>query len=193
MHEYYDDWFALHGDELYDAISELKAGFKKHRLHIYVSEKNGCVRDEVVNLWNGGLFQLLFGYGLNVDTDSEKGLLKYKPIRNLWNRFRRFVNFKIDAGTPSQKEGEPFSEYAKRYEKRLWKGLVHINSRIGLTKFVNGRQAAKINRVFQEVCARHKDIVDELICDLNCYPCIKPCKWGDIDGEKIHRKYWREI
>jgi hypothetical protein len=20
---------------------------------------------------------------------------------------------------------------------------------------------------------------------------VKPCKWGNIDGEKIHKKYWK--
>lgn len=186
-----DEYSERYYDELYDVIAELKAGFRKYNLHIYVSEKNGYVRDEVIQLWDGGIFLPLFGYCVSVDTYSKKGLLKYDWVRDACNRFRRFIRYKVDKGIIPMREGETLQEYSDRSERRWWKGICHISEKTGLLKFVNDRKADKINRVFQEVCKRHPNLIDSIIRDLDCYPCIRPSKWGDTDGEKIHKKFWK--
>jgi len=36
-------------------------------------------------------------------------------------------------------------------------------------------------------------VIDELICDIDGYEMIKPCKYGNIDGVEIHNRYWKRI
>ena len=192
-HLYGDEWFAKYGDELYEAMSELEDGFRKNGIHIYLKEKYGCIRSEIISLWDGGLFQLLFGYGISIDTYNKDGLLKYDWIRGLWNKVRRFIKFQIDSGHISKKDDETWEDYSKRYEKRLWKGLSHINMKIGLTDFVNKRKIRKVNNIVQKVCTKHPDIVNEMICDIDFYEWITPCEHGSVDGVEIHKKYWKPI
>lgn len=192
-HLYGDEWFEKYGDELDAAISELKDGFRKHNIHIYLKEKYGCIRSDVITLWDGGLFQPLFGYCISIDTYSKDGLLKYDWVRELWNKVRRFIKFQLDSGHISQKDDETFDEYSKRYEKRLWKGLSHISIKIGLIDIVNKRKIRKVNEIVQKVCAKHPDIVDEMICDIDFYEWITPCEYGDVNGVEIHKKYWKLI
>lgn len=68
-----------------------------------------------------------------------------------------------------------------------------FNYRLGIVKLVRCWQKRGINKLFQRVCKEHPDIVDELISDTDCYMYIKPGKYGDIDGEKIYNKYWKQI
>lgn len=67
----------------------------------------------------------------------------------------------------------------------------HINRWLGITKLVQKWQKDKINKLFQEVCMKYPYIADELVCDTDCYMYIKPSKYGNLDGEAIHGKYWR--
>jgi hypothetical protein len=193
MHEYGDEWFEKYGDELHSALSELSDEFKKNKLHIYLKEKYGCLRSEIISLWDGGIFQPLFGYCISTYTYSTKGLLKYNWARNLCNGIRRFIRFKLDLGHISKKENETLNDYSRRYEKRLWKGLSHINMKIGLVDIVNKKKIKKVNEIVQKVCAKHPDIVDEIIMDLDFYEWIKPCEYGNVDGVKIHEKYWKPL
>ena len=71
--------------------------------------------------------------------------------------------------------------------------LADINRFIGLTWIIRKWQIKKINQLFQNVCKEHPDLIDELISDTDCYMYIKPGRYGDIDGEKIHNKYWKII
>ena len=68
-----------------------------------------------------------------------------------------------------------------------------LNNKLGIVKLVQCWQKRGINKLFQRVCKEHPYIVDELISDTDCYMYIKPGKYGDIDGEKIHNKYWKQI
>ena len=68
-----------------------------------------------------------------------------------------------------------------------------LNYKLGIVKLVHCWQKREINKLFQTVCKKYPDFVDELICDTDCYMYIKPCKYGDLDGNKIHNKYWKCI
>lgn len=49
------------------------------------------------------------------------------------------------------------------------------------------------NKVFQVVCSKHPDIIDELVSDNYWYSYIKPCEFGNVDGTEIHNKYWKSF
>ena len=55
------------------------------------------------------------------------------------------------------------------------------------------RRKEAYNKVFQLACKKWPNVVDELIVDIDGWEWIKPCKWGDVDGEAIHDKYWKKI
>lgn len=80
-----------------------------------------------------------------------------------------------------------------KFKIKLDKVLTKINYYTGITKIVQHWQKEEINKLFQTVCKEYPDFIHELICDTDCYMYIKPGKYGDIDGEKIHNKYWKPI
>ena len=86
--------------------------------------------------------------------------------------------------------GESLDQIAERYKNRKWKGLCHYSEKIGLVKLVHKFQEFGYNKTFQIACKRWPNVIDELISDINGYQMIKPCKWGDINGQVIHDKYW---
>lgn len=49
------------------------------------------------------------------------------------------------------------------------------------------------NKTFQLACQKWPYLTDELISDIDHYDLIKPGKYGEIDGKKIHDKYWKVI
>lgn len=71
--------------------------------------------------------------------------------------------------------------------------IIKINKWLGITKRVQKWQKNEINKLFQTVCKEYPHITDELISDTDCYMYIKPCEYGDIDGEEIWNKYWKCI
>ena len=72
-------------------------------------------------------------------------------------------------------------------------GLADFNRKIGLVKLVQKYQAYQYNKTFQLACKKWPHITDELISDTDGYQMVKPCKWGNIDGEAIHNKYWTRV
>lgn len=92
-----------------------------------------------------------------------------------------------------------YTPIIKQGNKSIWsiiryhidKYFMTYNWYTGITQNVRGWQIRKLNRLFQEVCKQHPDIVDELISDTDCYQYIKRCRYGKIDGDKIHKKYWK--
>ena len=88
-----------------------------------------------------------------------------------------------------------WNEWKGQYNNYHWydKTISKINHTIGLTWIIRKWQIKKINQLFQKVCKEHPDLIDELISDTDCYMYIKPGRYGDIDGEKIHNKYWKII
>jgi len=49
------------------------------------------------------------------------------------------------------------------------------------------------NYAIQKMCKKYPHLVDELVSDLDGYKMVKPGIFGNIDGEKIHKKYWKII
>lgn len=54
-------------------------------------------------------------------------------------------------------------------------------------------QKVGYNYAFQRTCKLHPNVIDELVSDASMPHWIKPGIFGDIDGEKIHNKYWRKV
>ena len=63
----------------------------------------------------------------------------------------------------------------------------------GILKLVNWYQSQIYNYAIQKVCKKYPDIVDEIVSDLDGYEMVKPGWFGNISGEKIHKKHWKTI
>ena len=163
--------------------------------HIMYVRRNGkgywcgnSYRDEYLRFWDGGIYEILFGYRCFIGTYKH---YKNEKVKNFIDQIHHFIYYKIDQGTPSKKENESLEEYWKRYEKRIWKGLSHYTNKIGLVKLVHRYQASIYNKAFQLACKKWPMVTKELIVFIDGYKMIKPCKWGNVDGKKIHMKYWK--
>lgn len=188
MHYWGDSWFEQNGDDLYAAIYFIETNLPKYGISVCGKEKWGCYRDDFLHFWDGGLYTILFGHRCHIGTWNFR---KYPKLQNFINKIHSFIYFKLDVGIINEIQGETLSENAERYKKRLWKGLQYYSKKIGLLKLVNKFQAYGYNKTFQLACKKWPNVIDELISDINGYKMIKPCKWGNIDGEKIHDKYWK--
>ena len=169
MHYWGDDWFKEHGDNLYSAINTVEKRIRKWaRMGVCGKEKFGTWRDEYLTFWDGGIGQIFCGYR------GWWGL-------NWWTK----LLFTIDHNLIPIKR-------VKTETKVVWLkvGLSNFNRMIGLVKLVNKWQARMLNKAVQITCKEYPDVIDELVSEVDCYQCIKPCKWGDVDGEAIHNKYW---
>lgn len=62
-----------------------------------------------------------------------------------------------------------------------------------LDKLVRLWQYQVYNFAIQQACKRYPAIVDEIVADLDYYHLVKPGIFGDVDGTKIHNKYWTRI
>ena len=62
MHTWGDEWFEEYGDDLNAAISYIENYLHKHHIGVCGKEKYGTYRDEYLRFWNGGIYQILFGY-----------------------------------------------------------------------------------------------------------------------------------
>lgn len=63
----------------------------------------------------------------------------------------------------------------------------------GLYKLGLMYQAMVYNYAVQKMCKKYPEIIDEIVSDLDGYEMVKPGIFGNIDGEKIHKKYWKTI
>lgn len=167
MHYWGDEWFNKYGDQLYNAIDAFEKRIRKlAKCGVCGKEKFGTYRDDFFQMWDGSLVQILFGY---------------KYCYKEW--YERIICFFDNRLIPVKKT------------KYGWKkvGLANFNRTIGLVKLVNKWQAKQLNKAAQLTCKEYPDVIDELLSDICFYECIKPCKWGNIDGVKIHNKYWKKI
>ena len=190
MHFWGDEWFKKNGDDLYNAIDFIEKYLRKHHIGICGKEKYGCYRDEYLRLWDGGLYTILFGYRCYIGTHNN---YKWKWLKEFVDKIHHFIYYTLDCGTPESIEGESFEDYCVRYKNHKWKGLQHYSNQIGLTKLIQDRQAKHYNKAFQLACKKWPNVKDELIVMVDSYKMIKPCKWGDVDGEEIHNKYWKKL
>lgn len=168
MHIWGDEWFKKYGNQFYEAIKVFEDRIRKWaKCRVYGKEKFGTYRDEYFSMWNGELSTIFFGYKL------------------VYNRnwFEKLI-WKIDNCLIPIKKTQ-FSWYKV--------GLANFNRAIKLVKLVNKWQAKMLNKAAQITCKEYPDVVGELLMDVCFYKCIKPCKWGNINGQKIHEKYWKVI
>jgi len=164
MHVWGDEWFQKYGNLFYEAIDKFEYRIRKWaRCGVYGKEKYGTYRDDFFRMWDGSWTQILFGY---------------KCFYGAWcERIVYWLDHRI---IPIKK-----TQFGWRKV-----GIADFNQWIGLTGLVQKWQARQINKAAQITSKEYPEVVDELLMDICFYKCIKPCKWGDIDGQKIHDKYW---
>jgi len=168
MHMWGDEWFKRYGDQFYKAINVFEDRIHKWaKCGVYGKEKYGTYRDEYFQMWNGELGTIFFGYKLFHGGSWYEKLVWY------------IDNYLI----PIKKTRFGW----------LHAGIANFNRWIGLTKLVNKWQARMLNKAAQITCKEFPEVKDELLRDICFYKCIKPCKWGDIDGEALHKKYWKVL
>ena len=68
MHYWGDDWFENNGNDLYAAINFIEDYLRKHHIGICGKEKYGSFRDEYLRFWDGGIYEILFGYSCFIGT-----------------------------------------------------------------------------------------------------------------------------
>lgn len=169
MHRWGDGWFRKYGDEFDEAIRVLEKRIREWaHCGICGKEKWGCYQDDFLTLWDGGLRYIFTPYKGYVIGDTKLA------------KFLHRLDTHIIPGK-------------KTMLGRLWYGLANLNEKLGLVKLVHKWQAKRINKAFQVTCKEYPHFIDELVSDVCCYEMIKPCKWGDVDGTKIHSKYWKTI
>lgn len=168
MHYWGDKWFQENGERFYEAIDVFEKRIRKWaRCGVYGKEKWGAYRDDFFRMWDGSWSQILFGYKAYYGNNWLE-----KLIYNIDNRLI------------------PISKNEFGWRKV---GLANLHRTIGLTKLVNKWQARQLNKAAQITCKEYPEFTDELLSDICFYKFIKPCKWGNVDGEEIHKKYWRVI
>lgn len=177
MHEWGDEWFKEYGDQLYEAIHILYKQMYKYKIVYYNKEKWGCNDVEYIQFWDGSLYTLLFG-----DKTYPYSNTKYSItwLNTIIKKFHEWIYCTLD----------------KKYteNKSWWKGLCYYNRKIGLVKLITNYQKRMYNKVYQEVCKKYPDIIEELIIsDDYGYEYIKPCKYGNVNGKKIYLKYIKEL
>jgi len=77
-----------------------------------------------------------------------------------------------------------------KLDRYLFKPLLKYT---GLRNLIWFYQKNLYNYTIQKMCKKYPNIVDELVIDLDGYKIVKPGIFGKIDGEKIHKKYWKSI
>lgn len=168
MHIWGDEWFKKYGNRLYNAIDIFEYRIRKWaKCRVYGKEKYGTYRDEYFSMWDGSISTIFFGYKLFRGSNWFENLM--------WNIDNNLIPIKKTQ----------FGWYKV--------GLANFNRAIGLVKLVNKWQARMLNKAAQITCKEYPDVVGELLMDVCFYKYIKPCKWGDIDGEEIHNKYWKTL
>lgn len=169
MHEWGDKWFKKYGKQFDEAIRVLEERIRKWAYcGVCGKEKYGTYRDEYLTLWDGGIRQILTPYKCWVIGHSK------------WAKFLWYIDNHI-------------IPYKKTKYGWLWGGLANLNGKLGIIKLVHKWQAKRINKAFQVTCKEFPELVDELVSDVDCYEMIVPCKYGNVDGAKIHSKYWKTI
>lgn len=180
MHYWGDEWFQKHGDHLYAAIREMDEAMWKARISCLTKEKYGTRREDLLHLWDGGWYAIIYGPRMSY---SPYKYYKWLPFRKLVEGIHSLV-YRLD---------HRLIPYKKTKYGYLYGGLADFHRMIGIVKLVNKWQARQYNKIFQLTCKKYPDVIDELVMDAEGYKMIKPCKWGDVDGEAIHNKHWKVL
>ena len=200
MHYWGDEWFEKNGKDLYEAIDWIEKKLRKNRIRVCGKEKYGTYRDEYLCWWDGSLSQLLFGPNKYLRPP-------YRPSKTGWIRFVQekvcdFIYWRVDGGWTRkmmrERDDDKLLELIKaRFSDAdgnpVGRGFRQWMQSTGFYKRYCQRRKEAYNKVFQLACKKWPNVVDELIVDIDGWEWIKPCKWGDVDGEAIHDKYWKKI
>ena len=62
-----------------------------------------------------------------------------------------------------------------------------------ILKLVQWYQANVYNYAMQKICKKYPNVVDEMTIMIDGYKMIKPGRFGDLDGLKIHNDNWKTI
>lgn len=200
MHYWNDEWFEKNGKDLYEAIDWVEKELRKNRIRVCGKEKYGTYRDEYLCWWDGSLTQLL--YGPNKYLRPPYRVSKIEWFNRLQEKLCGFIYWRIDSGWTREMMREKDNDklmkliherFSDKDGNPVDRGL---RTKVMKTKFYKRycqRRKDAYNKVFQLACKRWPHLSDELISDIDGWEWIKPCKWGDADGEAIHYKYWKKI
>lgn len=182
MHFWGDEWFKKYGPQLYEAINWITQNLVKYRIKIMTKEKFGEMRTDMIEFWDGGLYSLIFKNKYYI------GPIKYYKPKFL-NSIIEFIHKTI------YWFDHRMIPYRKTKYGWLQGGIAEFNQFIGLTKPVHWFQRRMFNKTFQLACKKWPDIQTELLLDVVACTkgIIKPCKWGDIDGDKLYKKWWKQL
>lgn len=81
-----------------------------------------------------------------------------------------FIYFKLDRYLT-----RPITKYTGFYKLGIW------------------YQSKVYNYAIQKMCKKYPHITDELVSSLDGYELVKPGIFGNVDGQKIHDKYWTKV
>lgn len=200
MHYWNDEWFVKNGKDLYEAIDWIEKKLRKNRIRVCGKEKYGTYRDEYLCWWDGSLTQLL--YGPNKYLRPPYRVSKIEWFNRLQEKLCDFIYWRIDSGWTREMMREKDNDklmkliherFSDKDGNPVDRGL---RTKVMKTKFYKRycqRRKDAYNKVFQLACKKWPNVVDELIADVDGWKWIKPCKWGDADGEAIHYKYWKTL
>lgn len=87
----------------------------------------------------------------------------------------------------------PYSYPEDSWYDKIDSKIASFFKKTGILKKVNNWQKSRINKIYQEICKEHPEILNELIVDINFEDWIIPGKYGIIDGKTIQNKYWTKI
>lgn len=200
MHMWGDEWFEKYGDDLYNAIDWIESELRKNGIRVCGKEKFGSYRDEYLCWWDGSLSQLLFGVSKYLRGPLNPSKIGW--IRNVQEKLCDFVYWRIDMGWTGKMMREKDTNRQMELIKARFSDKDGNPVKRGLRAKVTGtgfyrrfceRKKNAYNKVFQMACKKWPHIVDELVVDVDGWEWIKPCKWGDVDGTAIHRKYWKSL
>lgn len=198
MHIWGDKWFKENGKDLYTAIEWIENRLHKYGIAVYGKEKWGAYRDEYLRLWDGSLYNIFYKNRMYIGPSKHS---KYKWVNDLRQKFHYWLYWRVDRGYTwkmmRSKDNFESGRLKRFIDKELERGYKHgfigLMERTGILKRVQDWQVDKYNMVFQEACKKWPNIIDELIADIDGYKMIKPGKYGLIDGEEIHKKYWIDM
>lgn len=160
-HFWGDNW--EYWDDLYKAIDEIGAKCKRKHIYICGKEKFGTYREEMFSWWNGGLYELIWGY-----RSFKCSYVSYKRKwqKNCANKIHCIVS---------------------NIDEKFW---IPFNRKFHIDRLIYKCAMRNYNKIFQSVCKKYPHIIPELSTDLAHYEAIIPGKYGTLDGILLLIAHW---
>ncbi len=102
-----------------------------------------------------------------------------------------------------QKNGETFYQIIDTVQQKLIDSEIYISIKekwgtiyeecYDTSWLQDENKINKYNQIYQDVCKKYPEFVDEIISNLDYYEFIKPSKGNFINGIDIHKKHWKEM